>query len=396
MRRKFSDSGKENTVFSGACPNRQNTASRNTEAAVRSTSLVHHQMMVSISAARIMAWFCVVPRGRSSAMSTGKTALPAIWTAFFTTYLHRLKLAFSAAALPGGVVLRLKLQPHFFVTENPAVHLLKLRGDQGLKLHLLQNVLLQIHAGRNLGEQQALGSQLEDRPLGEIGDILPALLGVIAREGNLLHRLAELFAFTLLQDDKLAVPHLFLQPAGGEGAHKEHLLGVLGNVHKAARSGAAGPEFGDVHVAGFVNLRRPQEGHIQHTAVVHIQHIGNRINRFGVYRSAKAGAVHRNTALRPGLQREGDFIPEALLIGDVAHARGHADAQIDKVAGLQLHDSAAGNDFAVVQGEGRNRADGAAKQSAQLGAGPGRIALQMETGVGGLHHIIHHGVMDAH
>jgi len=70
--------------------------------------------------------------------------------------------------------------------ENPFIHQAEVFND-GLKLHVRQNIFFQINAGRNLDEFHPFRSQHEDTPFGNIKDLLIALLRGLAAESDLLY-----------------------------------------------------------------------------------------------------------------------------------------------------------------------------------------------------------------
>lgn len=75
MRTKFSDRGKEKTVWIGAPLHSKKAASKKREAAVRSTTPVTHHRMVSTRAARMTDCCRVKPRGRSRRIRAGSTSV---------------------------------------------------------------------------------------------------------------------------------------------------------------------------------------------------------------------------------------------------------------------------------------------------------------------------------
>ena len=165
----------------------------------------------------------------------------------------------------------------------------------------------------------------------------------------MLHLPDELLLRALLGDDQRAVTALGLQALGGEGAAVDHLLGVLGDVDEAARTGKAGAELGDVQVAVGGRFRQAQEGHIQAAALIEVELHVVGDDGHGVGGRAELGAAHGNTGNGTGLHRQGHLVADALLGGHVGDLLRRAGAQIDDGVLGQLHGGTAGDDLLGVQ-----------------------------------------------
>ena len=76
-------------------------------------------------------------------------------------------------------------QPHWLGLEEPDVHQLPLAHDR-LEIHLVQDVLLDVDARRDLDQLQPLPCELEHAALGDIENVLVIPRGVLAREGAVL------------------------------------------------------------------------------------------------------------------------------------------------------------------------------------------------------------------
>ena len=151
-------------------------------------------------------------------------------------------------------------EPHQFVAENPLVHQLEILCDDRAYRHMGADVLFKINARGDLDQLQPLGGEPEDRPLGEVHHRDAAVQRGFGAEGDLLDRGEEFINPALLIDHQLTVFNMGLEPAGGEGAAEEDLLGVLADVDKTTAAGQLGTELRDVDVARAVSLGKAQIG----------------------------------------------------------------------------------------------------------------------------------------
>ena len=72
------------------------------------------------------------------------------------------------------------------VAEDGRVHDLEVGGDARGEVHQIEHLGLQVDAGGDLDQFEAVGGQLEDRAFGHEPDRLAFGAGEIAREGDLL------------------------------------------------------------------------------------------------------------------------------------------------------------------------------------------------------------------
>ena len=93
---------------------------------------------------------------------------------------------------------------------------------------------------------------------------------------------------------------------------------------------------------------------------------------FRVDRVAKLKAASRHATDGAGLQRQRQLVGHAFFGGHRRHALGHADAQIQHIARLQVDGSAAGNDLALVQRQRSNLAGGHLQVT-----GEGRVEVRL-------------------
>src|SRR5207247_7551930 len=77
-------------------------------------------------------------------------------------------------------------------------------------LGLVEHVALQVDAGRDLGDHQAVVLQLDHAALGDVGHVLTSLPTDTAAEGDVLGALDELAGAPFLHDGQFAIAHLEL------------------------------------------------------------------------------------------------------------------------------------------------------------------------------------------
>ena len=163
----------------------------------------------------------------------------------------------------------------------------------------------------------------------------------------------------------------------------------MGNIDKAARTGQAGAEFGNVQIAFAIGLRQPQKGHVQAAAIVKIKLAGLIDNGVGIGGGAKTQTAGGYAANHARLGGERHQVDNPLFGGHVGNAFGHADAQIHHRIGAQFHGGATGDDFALAHGHGLERRHGHADF-----AGVGWVVLfgkglHVVGWVFGHHHTVH-------
>ena len=90
-------------------------------------------------------------------------------------------------------------------------------GDAWPERHLAEHVALEVDAGRDLDEHEAVVGEGEDRSVGDVADLLAALARQVAVERDLAHALHEL-GQPALADDAHTVIDVELEAAGGQRA----------------------------------------------------------------------------------------------------------------------------------------------------------------------------------
>ena len=128
-------------------------------------------------------------------------------------------------------------QAHRRIVEDARVHQRRRTPHDRHEVHVIENVALQVHPGRDLEQLEARVAQPEHAALGDVEHVLLPLDRLRTAEGAVLDRGDELPRLAFAHDVKAPALHRHLQRAGGEGADEDHLLGVLRDVDEAARPG---------------------------------------------------------------------------------------------------------------------------------------------------------------
>ena len=81
-----------------------------------------------------------------------------------------------------------------------------------------------------------------------------------------------------------------------------------------------------------VQLRQPQKRHIQATAVVHIEVVGNVVNRFRIRAGPQAYAAYRHTTNGASFNGQGGLGRESFLVRHACHTVRHSDPQVNQRA----------------------------------------------------------------
>ena len=263
------------------------------------------------------------------------------------------------------------------------------------ELHLCEHVALQVDAGGELGQGHPPLAQLEDGAFGHVQDPLASPGRFGAAEGDLLHRRDELLEFAFPDDLEPAVAGCDLEAPGGERTAVDDGLRRLGDVDEAAWPHVTAAEAAHVDVAVLVGLRQAQEGDVEPSAVVPVEHGRLLEVCLGVARRAEEQVGPRFTAHRAGLGREGHHLVDPLVGGQPAHGVGIADAEVDDRTGDELHGRTPDHHGARTQRRrlGRRQGDPQIPRQRRVEA-TGRLG--MELGRGGDHHVIDQRGGDPH
>lgn len=127
-------------------------------------------------------------------------------------------------------------QLHRRVPEEPRVHPAR-SVNQRPERHVPEHVALQIHAGRDLGQRQTVGAQLEDAALGDVVHLLALRGRMGAREGAVLDLVHELARRPVAADLQLPAGDADIAFAGQEGPGEHDLLRALADGDEAAGAG---------------------------------------------------------------------------------------------------------------------------------------------------------------
>ena len=109
---------------------------------------------------------------------------------------------------------------HLFWPEQPLVHALELGGDLGYEAHLVKDVLLEVNAGRDLGEDHPAVDQTEHRALGYEQDLLMGILRKLRGEGDMVALWDKLAGLPIAADNQLAILDANVALSGVEGKCK--------------------------------------------------------------------------------------------------------------------------------------------------------------------------------
>src|SRR6266404_8553724 len=237
-------------------------------------------------------------------------------------------------------------QPHRLGPEYPGVHQARLAHDR-LKIHPVEDVVLDVDPGRDLDQLQTLPCEPEHAALGDIENVLAVLSGIRAGKGAVLDLVDELLVLAVALDQQLALDHRNLEVARRERAAQHHLLRVLADIDEAAGAGQPRAELRHVEIAFLIRLGEPEEGRVETAAVVKVELIRHVDDRLRVGRRAEVEAPGRNAADDPGLGGQGHQVGDFFFGRDGGDPFGHPDAKIDDAVRPQLHRGAARDDLAL-------------------------------------------------
>ena len=281
-------------------------------------------------------------------------------------------------------------QPHRLGPEYPGVHQARLAHDR-LKIHPVEDVVLDVDPGRDLDQLQTLPCEPEHAALGDIENVLAVLSGIRAGKGAVLDLADELLVLAIALDQQLALDHRNLEVARCQRAAEHHLLRVLADVDEAAGAGQPRAELADVEVALSIRLRKAEEGDVKAPAVVEVELVGLVDDGLRVHRGAEVQPAGRNAADHSGLGGQGDEVDDVFLGGHRGHALGHADAEVDHRIRAQLERRAARDDLSFGQRHRRHVAHGHADLAGEGGAeGLGEGLLVVLGLLGDDHAVDHH------
>src|ERR1700722_19581839 len=155
--------------------------------------------------------------------------------------------------------------------------------------------------------------------------------------GDLLNPGDKLPDRSLPPDCEPAVSDLKLQPLGGEGSAKNHLLGVLGNIDEAAAAGEKEADLADVDIALGVGLRHAEKSEVVPASVVEVELVALVDAGLGIVAGAKNHAPGRHPADQALLDREGVVGQGPVLVRHRRNSIRNADADVKRGSGKQFH-----------------------------------------------------------
>ena len=103
------------------------------------------------------------------------------------------------------------IQPHTFFPEKPGIHFFQILRKQRTESHVRDDVPFHIHARCNFGQFETLLRHFEHCTLGDKNDLLPALDGISAVEGNFTDCGNEFQESSFTQDLDFSVADLRLE-----------------------------------------------------------------------------------------------------------------------------------------------------------------------------------------
>ena len=130
-------------------------------------------------------------------------------------------LQWSLAGLLFKDVLR---QAHGFIAEDSFVHGLQVFGNVRHEFHLVEDILLQIHARCDFREDQAFVGEDEDAAFGNEHDLLIMFVSIVSTESNLADLIDEFLDSPFMDDDQFAVADFFAQAFSREGTAEDDLM----------------------------------------------------------------------------------------------------------------------------------------------------------------------------
>src|ERR1700733_15719639 len=150
--------------------------------------------------------------------------------------------------------------------ERRRVHDPEAGGDGDLERDMREHVALQVRAGSDLGEDEAVLSQVQHAALGDVADPLAQLTRAPPGEGHPADPVDDLGDGPVGTDVKCAVASGDIAPSGVEGPDEHDALRLAGDVREAADPGGDVTPAGqvvDVDVAFPVDLQEGEQGVVE-------------------------------------------------------------------------------------------------------------------------------------
>ena len=199
---------------------------------------------------------------------------------------------------------------------------------------MVEEVGLEIKAGVEFDETEAVRGELEDGALGDVKDLLAAGEGRRTVEADMLDFLHEL-GLTL----------------GEESTAEDEAAGTLGDVHEAADTGKTSGKTGDIHTAFGIDFHGTEHGDVEAATIVEVELRGLVDDGFGKVAATEAQARGGDATGRSAFNGEGKVTEATSGSGDLSDGLRQADAEIDNVAGADLAQGALANGSTVAGGK---------------------------------------------
>ena len=223
------------------------------------------------------------------------------------------------------------------------------RVHDGREGHAVQDVALQVDAGRHLDQLQAFGAQLEDAAFGDVEHLLVALDGLGARKAAVLHLADELACGAVAHHAQPPLLQAHIGHAGAEAAQEHHLASALADVDEAAGTREPSAELRDIDVALRIGLRQAEKGDVESAPVVEVELVGLVDHRLGIDGGAEVQAPGRHAADDTRLGGQRHQVGDLLFGSDRGYAFWHADAEVDHAVGAQFERCTARDDLAQAE-----------------------------------------------
>lgn len=220
------------------------------------------------------------------------------------------------------------------------------RSYAGRKLHVVEDLRLQIYTGCDFDQFQAGRRQPQHCSFGNVEYFLPALERRRAMEADLGDGSDEFAVFALGDDLQFSIGAGGDDEAGDrERAAENDPFSALGDIDEATDASEAAGELADVDAAFCVDFDGTEDGNIDAAAVVEIELSRLIDDCFGMVGTAEAEAGGGHATDRSGFDGEGEILKSSLFGGDSRDGFGKADTEIDDGAGGNLSEGAPGDDL---------------------------------------------------
>ena len=242
--------------------------------------------------------------------------------------------------------------------KDAGVHVAQIVGDRRLKVHVVEDVALEVGPRRLLDERQAALAQLEYRALGHVEDRLARAGCLRAGKGDLFDVAHEFVDLALGGDCATSLGELDIQPAGGERPGEYHVFGGGGDVDEAAASGHFAVEFRDVDVPVRVSLRQAEDRQVQAAAVIVVELLVHTDLGEHVVGMAEVLVVGGSPADSAGLGGQQGVVRNSFFGQDDPDVGRHAHPEVHDLTRTDLHGRAAGHHLADRQRQRLDIRDG--------------------------------------